>query len=197
MAKWIVGRSLAVAGLIVAGPSVSFAQSARDNVVFLNQAWTEDDRQFYYTASQGSVVMSYDIFVNMEVANGQELFRSDTNLDRYGFIPEPQNAKFNPDGLPVGITKTTITEGRGKGDWVGPTCAACHTGQLDYKGTHIRIDGGVANTFDIMAMVQGLDDALQATVANSGKFDRLAAKLGGDRRERQGRIAKASGDRGR
>lgn len=178
MAKGIVGRSLAVAGFIVAGVSVSFAQSARDNVVFLKQAWTEDDRQFYYTTSQGSVVMSYDIFVNMEVANGRELFRSDANLDQYGLIPEPPNAKFNPDGLPVGITKTTITEGRWKGDWVGPTCAACHTGQLDYKGRHIRIDGGVANTFDIMAMVKGLDDALQSTVADSGKFDRLAAKLG-------------------
>jgi len=56
--------------------------------------------------------------------------------------------------------------------------AACHNGQLEYKGTKIRISGGNANNLDILAFIQGLDDALAATVADSEKFTRLAEKLG-------------------
>ena len=57
--------------------------------------------------SEGSAVLSYDIFLNLEVADGQDLFRSDANGVRYGLIPEAASA-FNPDGLPIGISKTTI-----------------------------------------------------------------------------------------
>ena len=94
--------------------------------------------------------MPYDIFLNLEVAGSQELFRSDANSDRYGLRAEPANPQ-NPDALPVGLSKTVVTEGRWKGEEVGLTCAACHNTQLSYKGKRIRIDGGVGNTFDLMA----------------------------------------------
>jgi hypothetical protein len=123
-------------------------------------------------------VIAYDIFLNLEVAGSQELFRSDANSDRYGLIPQAANPRTNPDALPIGLTKTVITEGRWKGETVGMTCAACHTAQLTYKGKKIRIDGGVANTFDFMAYLHALDDALQATLTDTPKFDRLAARLG-------------------
>jgi mono/diheme cytochrome c family protein len=55
----------------------------------------------------------------------------------------------NPDALPIGFTRFE--------DWVdertqetvdvmGFSCAACHTGQLNYDGTGIRIEGGPALT---------------------------------------------------
>ena len=50
--------------------------------------------------------MSYDIFLNLEVAGSQELFRSDANSDRYGLITQPANPRTNPDGLPIGLSKT-------------------------------------------------------------------------------------------
>lgn len=59
------------------------AAHAADNVVYLDQAWSTADRDFYYHVSQGSAVMSYDIFLNLEVADSHELFRSDTNSERY------------------------------------------------------------------------------------------------------------------
>ena len=65
-----------------------------------------------------------------------------------------------------------------KGEHIGLTCAACHNAQLNYKGKRIRIDGGVGNTFDLMAYIIALDDALQATLADAAKFDRLAARMG-------------------
>ena len=89
----------------------------------------------YYQISQGSEVISYDIFLNLEVAGSQELFRSDANSERYGLITQAANPRTNPDGLPVGLTKTVVTEGRWKGETVGPNCAACHNAQLNYKGS--------------------------------------------------------------
>ena len=126
-------------------PTPAAAQSASDPVIYLDQAWSQADREMYYQISQGSAVISYDIFLNLEVAGSQELFRSDANSERYGLIPQAANPRTNPDGLPIGLTKTVITEGRWKGETVGMTCAACHTTQLNYKGKQIRIDGGVGN----------------------------------------------------
>jgi hypothetical protein len=158
------------------------AQPPNEPVIHLNQAWSQDDWDWFYHFSQGSTVMSYDIFLNLEVADTQDLFRSDANSERYGLIPETANPQFNPDGLPIGLSKTALGAphfpGGESGDYVGLTCAACHEGQLNYKGKHVRIDGGVGNTFDVMAYIDALDDAMQATLADAAKFDRLAARLG-------------------
>lgn len=131
----------------------------------------------YYQISQGSTILNSDIFLRLEVADGQDLFRSDANSDRYGLTIQPANPQTNPDGLPIGLARTVTTEGPWKGDRIGLNCAACHNAQLTYKGKKIRIDGGVGNTFDMMAYIYALDDALQATLADSAKFDRLASAL--------------------
>ncbi len=162
-------------GLFLVEPAA--AQSSSDHVIYLDQGWSQADRQWYYQISQGSEVMSYDIFLNLEVAGSQELFRSDANSDRYGLTSQPANPQ-NPDALPIGLSKTVVSDGRWKGEHIGLTCAACHNAQLSYKGKKIRIDGGVGNTFDLMAYVYALDDALQATLTDTAKFDRLAARLG-------------------
>lgn len=153
------------------------AQEKRGDVVYLDQAWSREDRQTYYWTSQGSALMSYDIFVGLEVAGSEELFRSDGNSARYGLLLEAADPKFNPDGLPVGVTKASVVTGQFKGEWVGVTCALCHTGQVEYKGTKIRIDGGAANAFDFFGWMDALDKALQATRSDDNKFVRLAGRL--------------------
>src|SRR6516164_5112635 len=143
----ISATTLTTLTLVPAGAQTS------DNVVYLNQAWSQEDREWYYNFSQGSPLLSYDIFLNLEAAGGQDLFRSDANSARYGLIPQPATSD-NPDGLPIGISKTVVaTPVRGwpAGDYMGTTCAACHEGQLDYKGKHVRIEGGVSNTLDYQA----------------------------------------------
>jgi mono/diheme cytochrome c family protein len=151
-----------------------------DSIIFLNQAWSPDDREWYYHFSQGSAVLSYDIFLNLEAADSQDLFRSDAYLARrYGLIPDAANWS-NPDGLPIGLSRTTVAKpikGWPVGDYVGPTCAACHESELTYKGKRVRIDGGAPRAIDLQALIGGLDDALQATSTDSTKFDRLAARL--------------------
>ena len=180
----LASNSLAAVALIsitAAGqlPQRAVAQATSEPVIYLNQAWSQDDRDWYYHFSQGSAVLSYDIFLNLEVAGGPDLFRSDGNLARYGLIPTSANT-YNPDALPIGITKTVVAtpvKGWPAGDYVGPNCAACHEGQLDYNGKHVRIDGGISHTFDFQTLTHGLDDALQATLTDAAKFDRLAARL--------------------
>ena len=107
--------------------------------------------------------MDYAVFINLEVAGSQELFRSDANSDRYGLITQGPNPRTNPEGLPLGLAKWVVTEGRWKGEHIGLTCAACHNAQLNYKGKKIRVDGGVGNTFDFVAYIGALSSAMQAT----------------------------------
>ena len=171
--------ALTCAVLVLASTPGSLAQYTREaGVVFLDQGWSDEDRLRYYYTSQGSAAIPYDIFLNLETADGRELFRSDKNVATYGLVPQPADSKYNRDGLAIGLTKTVVTEGPWKGEWVGLGCAACHNGQLEYKGTKIRISGGNANTLDVLALLAGLDDALAVTVTDPEKFDRLAEKLG-------------------
>ena len=58
------------------------------------------------------------------------------------------------------------------------TCAACHNAQLNYQGKQIRIEGGNGNRFDFSRIIYALDDAMQETLTDSAKFDRLAARIG-------------------
>lgn len=171
---------------------VPASAQTNDNVTYLNQAWSQDDREWYYNFSQGSAALAYDIFLNLEVANGQDLFRSNANLIRYGLIPNPANWQ-NPDGLPIGISKTTVAtpiKGWPAGDYVGMTCAACHAGQLKYKGKLIRIEGGINTAIDMQGLFRGFDDALRATLTDAAKFDRLATRLGASRPDAQEKLRK-------
>lgn len=156
----------------------STPQYQDQHVIYLDQAWSREDRNTFYWIPQGTVMMSYDIYQNLELADSQELFRSDANIELYGLIPSPPDPDGNPDGLPIGVAKQVIPDGRWKGVDVGLTCAACHDSELHYNGKRIRIDGDVATHFDIQALFHCADDAMQATLHDSAKFDRLAAKIG-------------------
>jgi hypothetical protein len=159
------------------GWSGAATSATSDGVDYLDQGWSQADREFFYHVPQGSQMISYDIFLALEVAEGQELFRSDANSDRFGLIPQRSDPKTNPDGLAIGLAKSVVARGPWKGEAIGLTCAACHTAQLSYRGKQVRIDGGVGNTFDLTAYGNALDRALQASLTDAGKFDRLAKRL--------------------
>jgi hypothetical protein len=199
MNKTILAFLLGTASLLAySGGAPVSAQQSRDSqsssepVIYLNQAWSQDDREWYYHFAQGSAVLSYDIFLNLEAADSQDLFRSDTNSARYGLIPERANS-YNPDGLPIGISKTTLATPVGgwpAGDYAGMTCAACHEGQLDYKGKHVRIEGGVSHTIDMQGYSRALDDAIRAALTDAAKFDRLAMRLGASSADSKDKLRK-------
>ena len=56
-------------------------------------------------------------------------------------------------------------------DYIGYTCAACHTGQVNYKSQAIRIDGGPA-----MADMVGFLEALQTGAGEHRKRTTLSGR---------------------
>jgi len=181
MAFWIVAAAVLLAGAYafrLPRPVRAAAQASGDKVIFLDQGWTPEIRESYYHISQGTTVLPYDIFLSLEAAGTQELFRSDANSERYGLTADPANPQWNPDGLPIGLGKTVTPDGPWKGVDVGINCATCHNTELFYQGKRVRIDGGVGNHFDLEAYVFALDDAMRETLKDSAKFDRLAARMG-------------------
>ncbi|MXS82395.1 di-heme-cytochrome C peroxidase [Nitrosomonas oligotropha] len=127
---------------------------------YLNQNWQPEDSNWFYNTPIGSNLMPYDFFMVLEKEGGGELFRSNENMNFYRYLIRKASSG-NPDGLPVGWVKSDY-----KGQkYIGLTCAACHTGQINYNGVGIRIDGG-PSIADMENCIIGLAKALQYTSNN-------------------------------
>ncbi len=137
------------------------------SIKYLEQGWDTADSMWFYNTTQGSDLMPYDFFLALEKVGKSELFRSSENMNAYRYLPQKATPS-NPDALPVGWVKDNY---KGK-DYVGLTCAACHTGQINYNGVGIRIDGGPASA-DMENIMIDLAKALQYTRENEavrGRF---------------------------
>ena len=143
------------------------------HLINLDQGWSEEQQQWFWFVSQGSRLLPYDWYLALEQAAGTELFRSGAHMRQLRYLVE-EPGPGNPDGLPVGFAKAT--DARTGRAYVGFTCAACHSNQLDYKGTSIRIDGA-PTLADNFRFSDELVAALQATVTDDAKFDRFARKV--------------------
>lgn len=127
------------------------------SVRFLEQGWSQGESAWFYTVNQGSDLLPYDFFLALQSAGSQQLLRSDENIARWRYLPQAASPR-NPDALPVGFAKDEY-QGR---EYLGLTCSACHTAQLDYKGVAVRIDGGPALS-DMQGFLRDLRAALDAT----------------------------------
>lgn len=163
-----------------------------DEVVYLDQGWSDLEREDFYYLGQGSQLVPYDWFLSLERADGEELLRSDDNLRALGFIPQKPSRK-NPDGLPIGFVKDQDILpirmkagflGRGYetdaypvvSDWMGFTCAACHTAEIMHNDQVIRIDGGAAMA-DLESFLAELAASLRSTVTDDEKFRRFEQRI--------------------
>ncbi|WP_018013895.1 di-heme-cytochrome C peroxidase [Teredinibacter turnerae] len=142
-----------------------------NRIVYLEQNWGPADSLWFYNTTQGSDLLPYDIFLYLEQADSRSLFRSDENMRHYRYLVQ-NPTKDNPDGLPVGMVKDTYL-GR---EYMGFTCAACHTSQLNYQGLGIRIDGAPPLA-DMDGFMHGLEAALLASLEDDEKFTRLAKNV--------------------
>ncbi|WP_271575668.1 di-heme-cytochrome C peroxidase [Bradyrhizobium sp. CCBAU 11361] len=113
------------------------------------------------------------------------------NAPSYGYHDDAPNggtappggapsAPGNPNALPVGfaILKGGVDPMTGAPyeDQIGLTCAACHTGHLEYKNVSIRFDGGPAmvNLGEVERVI-GL--SIGYTLMLPWRFERFASKL--------------------
>lgn len=139
--------------------------------VYLDQGWSAADSLWFYNTTQGSNLLPYDFFLVLEQPGSSTLFRTDENIDRYGYLPQRQTVS-NPDGLPAGMVRD---EYQGQA-YMGFTCAACHTTQINYRGSGIRIDGGPAHS-DMETFMIDLAAALYATLEDTEKRDRFVTNV--------------------
>ncbi len=148
-------------------------------IVYPQQNWDPSDSLWFYTTSQGSNLMDYEIFKYVEQAESPvkgevQLFRNNDNMNRFRFLTQKATSG-NQDGLPVGWVKDSY-DGT---DHIGFTCAACHTTQVNYKHVGIRIDGGPSMA-DIQTMFKELEHALLKSLYDKNdpaKFNRLAENV--------------------
>lgn len=158
------------------GSDTTSTSSTGSNIIYLNQAWTTQDRADYYWGSQGSALISYDIYLALQLANSFLLFNSEQNSDNVGLLTEA-NAKYNPDNLPIGISKTVVSSGQFAGTYMGMTCAACHTGQIQYQNQQVRIDGGHAGRFNPNLWIRTLLASLEQTINDPARFQLMLSTI--------------------
>jgi mono/diheme cytochrome c family protein len=157
---------------------------------YLDQ-WSAADREAYYYTPQGTQVkgLHYDWFTTLEMPFSTDRFAAPEHMARFGFLLDPQQqaSAQNPGNLPVGFTRHQNPGD--KAQYLDITCAACHTGELHYKGQGIRIDGGSAQhvlpssvpTLRGGSFGQALVASLVSTYYLPWKFDRFAHGVLGDR----------------
>ncbi|MCO4769613.1 MAG: hypothetical protein KDA24_06235 [Deltaproteobacteria bacterium] len=144
-------------------------RNAVDAIAVLDQGWSDEERLEYYYRPQGSRIVPYSWMLALHEAGTDLPFARDELILRNGYLPGTQDPKWNPDGLPLGFVKD------GRNDWVGLSCGACHTGQLNYEGVGYRVDGGASNgdyegiLTDLLAALDSLDDP--------GRFDGFARRV--------------------
>ena len=56
--------------------------------VYLDQGWSPSDSLWFYNTTQGSNLLPYSFFLVLEQPDSSALFRSDENIDRYGYLPQ-------------------------------------------------------------------------------------------------------------
>lgn len=131
--------------------------------------WTAEERSRFYHLSEGSAIFPLAWLESIETqqtdASGQQTLHPVTDrFAGWGLIADATSPD-NPYGLPVGFTVMRL----GKIRWMGVNCAACHVGEITYKGNRLRVDGGpnmVLPLFDVMA-------ALQAALADTQSPSRM------------------------
>jgi len=172
LALYALGSVLAVVSSTVVAENLNsskFSKTLDDQVVFLEQGWDDEKRAVFYQTTQGSRMLPYDWFLKLEQANRREKLSSASNMRKMGYLVD-ERSDANPDRLPVGFAKDVDLV---KGDSIGLTCAACHTGQLEHHGTKVRIDGG-QSMGDIEQLQNGILASLVATLADDKKFGRFS-----------------------
>jgi hypothetical protein len=142
----------------------------------------------YHHTDQGTRLIPAAWLAAVQKADGSGPVMSTANLRDSGFIMDDRQAgPSNPYGWPVGFTVSDPGVSGGV-PVAGFTCALCHTGQIEYKGTAIRIEGGQAY-IDMPGFVTGLAAALVATASDPQRrqtffADAIAAGYPADRMER-------------
>lgn len=146
------------------------------SLVTVEQNWTDAESNDFYNKPQGSRLVPYKWFLELEQPDSTKKFRDNDHIRALGYLARTADPG-NPDGLPVGFIKDASYDNGDAG--LGLTCAACHTAQINFQGKAYLIDGAPTQG-DFERLTKRLAAALTQTAADDAKFQRFAhAVLGG------------------
>lgn len=137
------------------------------------QGWTSDERERWHHMNMGQQFAPLNWLKSLHVSGTEQNFLDFTYLRELGFLPKPASAQ-NPEALPVGFSLTVPR--MGEPVQVGLSCAACHTGQINYRGQALRIDGGAAG-FDLIRYFTDYSMALGETYNNPVKWSAFYKRM--------------------
>ena len=163
---------------------------AYDGEVTLCQNWDAREQQVFWFLGQGSQIIPYDWFLALKQAGSDQRFAAPAHMDGFRYLPQSPTPD-NPDGLPIGFTADGAQANRDyeaiSSKWLGLTCSACHTGQVEYEndGTlHKILIDGAPTMADFESFMLALVDAMQATLDDPARFEAFATEvLAGDTTE--------------
>jgi mono/diheme cytochrome c family protein len=156
------------------------------------QGWTSTDPGVWYTASQGSRLIPLEWLLAMERPDAPGKFLDDAHVTQLRFLPQ-RDGNGAPT-LPVGFavdaqtdaafTRTRLRWRAGQGGrlpddqagWVGLNCSACHTAEITWQGSTIRVDGGPALS-DFQALMEALLLAERRTLDEPDRWARFAGAV--------------------
>ena len=152
----------------------------------LDQGWTSEQREAWYSATQGSRLIPFEWIQSLEQPGKTDLFLDPGYIASFGYLPR---SKMANDSLPVGFVidrgpdgsfqRTHLRWKPNQGEdekWLGFTCSACHTSQLTYNGEALRIDGGASIT-NFQNFISSLNRALVETRDDQQKWERFVHRV--------------------
>ncbi len=166
----LIGVLMTGAYKVAMGTVAEPVQTTR-NVEVKNTTLSDADLDRFYHLSQGSQVMPYDWFINLEQGDSTEKLTGDRFMSRFRFIPS-RKSEVNPDGLQIGFAKDPPDPVNGSVN-MGVTCAACHTAQITYQGASLLVNGGPGQ-IDFDDFVAAMYASLAITANSPLKADRFA-----------------------
>ncbi len=160
----------------------------KDDLFCLDQGWTDEQRAWWYTTSQGSRLLPLDWALALEVPDSTDRYFGRDNMQALGYLDNPAS-DANPHGLALGfavdhdpsrradlmcdVFPETCAARTMRKAWVGLNCAACHTAEITLADKRVRIEGAPASA-DFQGFIDGVLFSLEATAADDAKFDRFA-----------------------
>ncbi len=166
---FVVCISLALAGACSRkqAPEKESAVAELSVTYYLPNGWSAAERAEYYHLPEGSELMPYTLLANLiSVRTGKPFFQS---MDRFGFVSDVPGPN-NPHGLPVGLTVARSRNASARGiEMAGFSCAACHVGEITYRGKRLRIDGAPA-LINLQGYQVEFKDSLDAALKDPRKL---------------------------
>lgn len=123
----------------------------------LDQGWSAQLSREFWHEDQGSMMMPLDWFLQLRTKDGAKSLSS--ALEQFGFIPDPSGNQ-----LPIGFA--VHRDGPTGRQWVGLTCAACHTGRIQY-GSHVMIIEGAPSMLDFDSFFGAVVEAMDGHTPGS------------------------------